>query len=173
LAPGEATRFRVLPQESSVEAEMRSRLHPVHASSRQLTGEVEGTFGEDGTTDLDRPHSARLAIPVASLLSGNRLQDMEMQRRLNVRQFPNISIDVTRVSRAGDGHFQADFRVEVMGKARDYQAPCELEVKDGRISVSGERSFDMRDFGVNPPRFLTMAMEPEVKVRIHMVASKE
>lgn len=152
---------------------MRSRLHPVHASSQQLSGVLVGSFAEDGTPDLHQPHSAQLELPVASLLSGNRLQDMEMQRRLNVRRFPNIAIAVSKVAAGGDGRFQADFRVEVMGQGREYQAPCDLQVKDGRISVSGERAFDMRDFGVNPPRFLTMAMEPEVKVRIHVVAAKE
>jgi hypothetical protein len=31
----------------------------------------------------------------------------------------------------------------------------------------------MRDFGVNPPRILTLKVEPEVNVEAHLVAEEE
>ena len=49
-----------------------------------------------------------------------------------------------------------------------------LVVPDGRsIELEGEASFDIRDFGMEPPRILMLKVEPEVRVTAHVVATKE
>ena len=39
--------------------------------------------------------------------------------------------------------------------------------------LAGETTFDMRDFGMEPPRILMLRVEPDVTVRVTIVAEKE
>jgi hypothetical protein len=36
----------------------------------------------------------------------------------------------------------------------------------------GEHTFDIRDFGMDPPKILMFRVEPEVNVRVEIVAEK-
>ena len=55
----------------------------------------------------------------------------------------------------------------------------EDEIHDRRWSTSrqlrlkGESTFDIRDFGMEPPKILMLKVQPEVKVRVEIVAEKE
>ena len=49
-----------------------------------------------------------------------------------------------------------------------------LEAMDGTMVVlAGERTFDVRDFGMEPPRILMLKVEPDVTVEVAIVAEKE
>ena len=40
----------------------------------------------------------------------------------------------------------------------------------GRLHVDGTHEFDIREFGMEPPRVLVMRVEPVVRIRIDVVA---
>ena len=44
---------------------------------------------------------------------------------------------------------------------------------DGTLQLEGESTFDIRDFGMEPPRILMLKVEPEVSVRVEIVAERE
>ena len=45
---------------------------------------------------------------------------------------------------------------------------------DGQtIQLGGKSSFDIREFGLQPPRMLLLKMEPEVEIRIEVFAVRE
>jgi hypothetical protein len=46
-------------------------------------------------------------------------------------------------------------------------------VDDDTIRLNGESTFDIRDFGMEPPRILMLRVEPEVVVRVEIVAVRE
>jgi polyisoprenoid-binding protein YceI len=168
------TRFRVVPGSSTVETEMRSSLHPIHAASGQLSGVIEGVLGADGKPDLQAPHGARLELPVESIRSGNRLQDMEMQRRMEARRWPAIRVTVRRVWPLDDtGRCRAQVEVGAHGRSREVEGEFSLRIDGGRATVEGEHVFDVRDFGLSPPRFLAFKVEPDVRVRVRVVAEEE
>ena len=49
-----------------------------------------------------------------------------------------------------------------------------IEVVDDRtIRLEGQSRFDIRDFGMEPPRILMLRVEPDVVVRVDIVATKE
>jgi hypothetical protein len=41
-----------------------------------------------------------------------------------------------------------------------------------RLTIDGELSVDIRDFGLKPPNLLIVKVEPVVRVRLHLVATK-
>jgi polyisoprenoid-binding protein YceI len=166
-------RFRIVPGRSRVETETRSNVHPIHAAASRLSGVIEGDIGPGGEPNFELPHRATLAVPIDAMESGNALQDMEMQRRMDARSYPHIEIVVNRAWKLpGDGQCRATFEVSAHGRSREYEEDFTLRVDGNKLFVDGEHTFDMRDFGVSPPRFLMMKVDPEVKVRMRIEAEE-
>jgi hypothetical protein len=46
-------------------------------------------------------------------------------------------------------------------------------VDDQTIKLTGGATFDIRDFGMEPPRILLLKVQPDVDVRVEIVAEKE
>ena len=167
-------RFRILSELSKVETQMTSNVHPIHATANDVSGAIEGDVGPDGLPDFGAPHRAHIRLPVEAMVSGNRLQDMEMQRRMDARRYPAIEVTVERAWLPGDdGRARASFEVSACGRSRSYEESFSMRLEGRRLVLEGEHAFDMRDFGVSPPRFLSLKVDPEVKVRMRLEAEEE
>ena len=60
------------------------------------------------------------------------------------------------------------------GVTRSYEDNMTVgEVDDRTVTLSGKATFDIRDFGMEPPRILMLKVQPEVSVRVEIVAQKE
>lgn len=168
------TRFKVVAGSSSVETEVRSSLHPIHGKATELTGEIEGDFDGAGPR-LDQPYHAWVEVPVEAIKSGNRLTEIEMQRRADVRRFPTIRFEVERVWQedgAGD-RYRAAVNVTAHGRTQSFEEDFRLRHDGRRLVLDGQHTFDMRDFGVDPPRLLTLKVDPQVRVSVRLVADQE
>lgn len=149
-------------------------MHPVQATSNSLSGSVDVELDDQGTPNLDAPYGARLRLPVESIKSGHGLQDREMYRRLDNRKYPDIGVELTGVESSDDhGHYKARAKITVRGQTREVDGEVDVIVDGDRLVVEGERSFDMRDFGMEPPRILMLKVEPDVMVRVRITAERQ
>ena len=41
------------------------------------------------------------------------------------------------------------------------------------LQLEGEATFDIRDFGMDPPKILLFRVEPDVRVKTHIVAARD
>lgn len=166
-------RFRVVSRDSPVTIDAVSTMHPVHATSTQLTGTIEVELDGSGAVDLASPHAAHLVLPVESLSSGHGVQDREMRRRLDTKRHPTITVDVAEATPADGGRLRASARVTVRGQTEALDGEVSLSVDGDRLVVEGEKRVDMRTFGIDPPRLLILKVEPEVTVRVRITADRE
>lgn len=165
--------FEIVPGESRLETEVRSSVHPIHSRSTELSGRIEGSFDGDGRPDLTQPHQARIELPVRSVASGNRLNDGEMLRRVDARRYPTLTFQVADVRKSEgseDGSYVGTVTVDAHGRTRRQEVPFHLVVDGDRLLLDAGHTFDMRDFGLQPPRIFTLKVEPEVQVTVHLVA---
>jgi polyisoprenoid-binding protein YceI len=122
------------------------------------------------------PHpTAQLSFPVNRLSSGNRLEDRELHTRIDARRYPTISGVLTAVVPVADeGRFLVRGDLSFRGMTRSAEDYMTLTAVDERtIRLAGESTFDVRDFGMEPPRILMLRVEPDVKVRVEIIAEKE
>ena len=162
-------RYRIVPERSQVldrcHVEPASDPH-AHRRARGLRRPRGARSG--GRIDLQscsRGRSCR--CPVERLWSGNRLEDRELQAR--DRRAP-VSRRSTACSPSmrDDGHRRPLPRVSgdltfrgVTNTLRgrdDHHA-----VDDGTLRLEGASTFDIRDFGMEPPRILMLRVEPDVE----------
>jgi polyisoprenoid-binding protein YceI len=153
----------------------RSNVHPIHSETGGLEGYVELEMGSDGALDAEAAPSGQVHLPVSRLSSGNRMEDREMQRRIDARRYPTIDGALRSMVPDGEGgSYRVAGDVTFRGVMRQYEDQMTLHAVDDRtIRLAGTSRFDIRDFGMEPPRVLILRVEPEVDVRVEILAVKE
>jgi len=142
--------------------------------ANEVRGLIEGDFDEAGRPRLDVAHGAWVEIPVEAIRSGSRLADVEMRRRAEARHFPTIRFEVSRAWAVdGTERLRAALAVTAHGRTRPIEEDFVLRLDGELLVVEGEHTFDMRDFGVSPPRIFTLEVDPKVRVRLRLVAEEE
>jgi polyisoprenoid-binding protein YceI len=152
-----------------------SSLHPIHTETHGLEGTFEADLLESGRLDPAVAPRAKLELAVRLLSSGNPFYDRELQRRTEARKFPFISGQLTSMKQIdGEGRYLVAGDVTFRGATRSIEGEMTLTTPDDRtVCLEGEHTFDIRDFGMQPPRILTLRVHPEVAVRVTIFASRE
>lgn len=167
-------RYRIVPERSQVWIEARSTLHPIHSHTNGLEGWLELTVEGGSRLDLAAPPAAHVEFPVDQLRSGNPLETRELRRRIDARRYPRITGDLTAMDATdAEGRYRVSGDVTFMGRTRTYEDEVTLSVSTTGLTVTGEATFDVRDFGMEPPRVLMLRVEPDVKVRVEITAEAE
>jgi len=167
-------RYRIVPERSRLWVEARSSLHPINVDTRGLEGFVEVETSGEADGSAVRPVAGRVEIDTDRLQTGNPLYDRELERRLEARKFSRVRGDVREVTPVGGNRYRVRGDLSLHGVTRSVDGQVTLRVVDERrVQVEGERVFDMRDFGLEPPRILMLRVHPDVKVRGRVVAERE
>ena len=96
-------------------------------------------------------------------------------RRIDVKRYPMIDGVLTGIERVGDnGRYRVRGDLEFRGVSRPCEDEMTIEVVDHTtLKLGGESTFDVRDFGMEPPRILMLRVEPDVTVRVEIVATAD
>ena len=167
-------RYRVVPERSEVVIDVRSNVHPIHQRATGVEGFVEFTTHADGSRDLEAGAAAELVLAVDRLRARNPLETAELRRRIDARRFPVITgrLDSMRAT-AVVGSYLARGDVTFRGVTRPAEDEIRMTDLDaGALRIEGTHEFDIREFGMEPPRVLMMRVEPLVTVRIDVVAEQ-
>jgi polyisoprenoid-binding protein YceI len=166
------THYRILAARSRVWIEARSNVHAINTEAVGLEGWLDIDMGDHKITGLDS--HGRVEFPVANLKSGNTMEDRELQRRIDARSHPKISGDL-RTMRATQEpmRYLVGGDVTFRGVTRTYEGEMSLQnIDDRTVGLTGESTFDIRDFGMEPPRILLLKVHPEVVVRVEVIAEE-
>jgi polyisoprenoid-binding protein YceI len=168
-------RYRIDPARSRVAIDATSSLHPIHSETDGLEGWIELDVDGGGRIDPALAPRAHLELPVDKLRSGNAMEDRELRRRVDARRFPTISGDLTTMEALdADGHYRVRGDVTFKGVTRPSEDDMTVAHDgDGMLRLRGSSVFDIRHFGMDPPRILMLKVAPEVKVTVDIVAQKE
>jgi polyisoprenoid-binding protein YceI len=167
-------RYRIVPERSHVYIDAKSSLHPIHSTTDGLEGLVEFEFGSDGEVDLSNKPVGKLSLAVTKLSSGNRMEDRELHKRIDSRRFPTIEGVLDQMEPAGKEAYQVTGEITFRGVTKTHQDQMTIHVADEQtIELEGKSRFDIREFGMEPPKMLMLKVDPEVDVRVDIIAVKE
>ncbi len=172
------TTYRVDPSQSRVWVEARSNVHPINSSTDGLQGYVEFESplgGERAANDVGVLTGGRLSLPVTQLTSGNPFEDRELRRRIDAKRYPTIDGELRRAEPGDDeGSWLVSGDLTFRGVTRTFQDLVVVTSADpATVKLTGQSCFDVRDFGMDPPRILMLRVEPDVTVRIDLTAKRE
>jgi polyisoprenoid-binding protein YceI len=167
-------RFRILPERSRIWVDARSSLHPIRVETTGLRGHLDAIL-VDGALSAGSSTTGSVEIEADRMKSGNSLYDYELERRLEARKYPFIRGTVREVKPLGDGQrYRVLGQLEFHGVTRPVEGEVRLRMLDDRtLEIEGERVFDLREYGLDPPRILMLKVYPDVRVRAQVVAEQE
>ena len=113
--------------------------------------------------------AGHVEVAVDQLRTGNRLIDRETRRRIDSRRHPTISGELTDPVTV-DGHTAAlAGAVSFLGERVDVQGTVVIRSRpDGGLVLTGEAEFDVRRWGLAPPRLFVLKVDAEVSVSVQL-----
>jgi DNA-binding PadR family transcriptional regulator len=174
VAPARRSRFCLIPDRSVVLIEVRSTVGPLSFGSIGVTGSIDAALSA-GVVDHAAPPTARIHIDVSGLRSGNRLYDAELRRRIDADRFPTATVELRECGRPAPGNrYRLEGELTFHGVTRPASGTVIVESPaDGRLVITGEQAFDIRDFAIPSPTMLMLRIYPDVRVRLHAEAYME
>jgi polyisoprenoid-binding protein YceI len=164
--------FRIDPNRSRVWIEARSSMHPIQGEAEGLEGSIDADMA-DGRIDVAGDPKIQIELPVEKLKSGKKLEDAEMLRRIDARRFPKITGETTELKES-NGRYRIRGDLTFHGVTRQVEGEVTISSPDERsLVIEGEQTFDIRDFGVEPPKILMLKVHPDVRVRVKLFAEQE
>lgn len=162
-------RFTWTP-DSTVQIQAKSSMHPIEGETNAVTGEAVVEV-KDGEFVLEPPPSGYVEMAIEALESGHKLQDREMRRRVEAKKYPTIRYDLKEAS-GGPHNFKVLGSLTFHGVTQQFAEDATARLDGDTLYVEGEHTFDIRDFGVKPPKILTLQVYPEVHVVARLVGRK-
>lgn len=160
------TRYEIVARTSTAVVRARSSMGPVIFETVGLEGTVDVTV-VDGRVDLRCPVAASIRVPMRDLRSGNDLFDSELARRIESRVHPWTTLRLDTADLQPDGSYRLSGVMAFHGVERVVTGAVTVERADAtRLVVSGEKTFDIRDFQVPAPTMLMLKIYPEVQVAL-------
>ena len=164
------TRFEIDPESSEVRIDGSSSVHPIRASAKGLSGWVELDTSRAGLAD-DTRVAGEVRIEVDRLRSGNSLVDRETRRRIDARRYPEIVGTVTTSETTGPGRLALTGVIAFRGEECEVSGEVGVSIEGDMIVIEGSQDFDVRDWGLQPPKLALLRVHPVVEVRIRVVAT--
>ncbi|GEM_PF-2694349 len=161
-APG-FQRFVVDAKQSEVGFDGTSTLHDFVGRSRSLIGELHVDPAR-----LSSTAGGQLLVAGMTLDTDSEGRDEEMHETLEVNRYPNIVLTVDSLSGSLEnwqGQLSARVTFDIHGIKRSHTVPVTLSPM-GRhgFQVSGELEFSIEDHDLDPPGFLFVSMDEQIKV---------
>ena len=155
-----------------VVARARSSVHDTAAILGRVTGTIEAdldALAEDGGVRVT------IAVDLTTAEAGDFLRTRKLRGDLDTRRYPEARFSLTRVvelDRDAGGRFEATGEGVLAWRDRELviQARGSGAIDPTRIEAKATFSLDIRDAGVEPPKFLMLKVEPEVAVEVKLVA---
>jgi polyisoprenoid-binding protein YceI len=169
------SRYRIAPERSQVWIDARSNVHPIHSATDGLEGYVDLEFDQAGSVSPSSSPAGKLSLAVSRLSSGNRMEDREMQKRIDARRYPTIDGVLGRIEPNGEAcSYKVSGDITFRGVSRPHEDDMHIRaIDDQTVQLDGSSRFDIRDFGMEPPRMLILKVDPDVEVRVEIFAVKE
>jgi hypothetical protein len=168
-----AARYAVSSSESPLVVDARSTLHSVRATTSALTGYVVAGWNDDGTLASAPQPVMHVEFPIDQVRSGNAMQDREMRKLVDSVRFPKVAADLRSVELlSSPNRYKASGEITLAGRARSYGGEFTIANAGESVTVDGELSLDIRDFGLKPPSLLILKVDPVLQVRLRLVARK-
>jgi len=167
-----ATRYVVSSRESSLTVDARSTLHSVRATGSGLTGYVVAGW-DDGSLGTTSQPAMHIEFPIDQIRSGNATQDREMRKLVDAARFPRVAADLRSVTLiVPPNRYKASGDITFVGRARAYDGEMIIAGDADSVTVDGEVTLDIRDFGLRPPSFFILKVDPVLTIRLRLVARK-
>ena len=164
-----AVRFELDPDRSEVSIAGSSSVHPINARASGLEGWLDLSMTRSGVAATPSA-TGSVRIAVERLSSGNPLIDVETRRRMDAGRFPEIVGTVTGSRRLAPDRLGLAGDIALRGEVQPVTGELAITLDGDELHLAGEQVFDVRAWGLKPPRIGLLRVHPEVTVHLEATA---
>ncbi len=130
------------------------------------------TLHEEGAT-------VSFTVPLKTLETGIALRDKHMKERyLEVDRYPQAVLMVpwsaVRLPEPGRAHSQVvTGTLTLHGQSREVQVRCDLKHNGDRYEVRSQVPINMKDFGIETPRYMGLSVKPDIETVVTFSFKKD
>ena len=144
-------------------------MHPIRAAATGLTGWLDCTTTATGLVE-GTAVSGFVEIALDALASGNRLVDMETRRRADAKRHPRITGEILAGHAASPEIIAIEGAIEFRGEQVIVEGGVDvIEASDRRLVIQGAAIFDVRWWGLEPPRLALLRVDHDIEVTVQIV----
>lgn len=111
-----------------------------------------------GTLDKGKIKNIQFTVPVETLVSGKNVMDENMKEAMESEQYPNIVFKSSTIETLY-GNAEVRGQLTIKDVTKTITIPMSVQ-KDGEgFSIQGFTQINMRDYGVEPPKFMLGAVK--------------
>lgn len=162
-------RYELDPERSQVWIEGSSSIHPIRASATGLHGWIELEDPADGLGSSPRV-AGEVRIAVDRLKSGNPLVDAETRRRIDAGRHPEIVGAVAGSTGLGDDRVGLGGTIAFRGEVQPVEGELHITADGDELRLAGTQRFDVRRWGLQPPKIGLLRVHPDIDVRFEAIA---
>lgn len=153
--------FEIDASAASITFSASSSVHAIR-SVGTVSGWIEASVVDHGFGEGQELRGG-LEVPVDGLSSGNPLIDREMKRRIDSGVHPVISATIDETLGVTGSRATITGTIDFLGASTLVEG--EIVLRPGPV-LAGAGEFDVRWWGLEPPRLLMVRVEPIVTVEI-------
>ena len=150
--------------ENSVKITMSgtSTLHEWDMMSTE--GDFEGKINKNSITDI------KFVVPVESLVSGKSAMDRNTYEALESEKYPNIIFEAESITTL-NGNDEVKGKMTIHNVTKEVVIPMAVSHSEGEYILQGFIQLQMRDFNIEPPKFMMGAVKTGEVVSVKFVVS--
>jgi polyisoprenoid-binding protein YceI len=147
-----------------------STIHDWTETVEQFNGAVNATVNGNQLTQIS---SSTLTIKVASIKSGKSGMDDNTYKALKSKKHPNITYKLASVNITGNTATLTG-SLTIAGVTKTVKFKTNYTITNGVIKFTGAHTFNMTDFGIDPPTAVmgTIKTGDEVTVKFNLAYKK-
>lgn len=156
--------------DSFVQISADSSVHPITAEIRGLRGQATCDVS-NGALTPGPGTSGWIEGDVSQMETGKKLEDIALRKQIDAKRFPSVRYEVRGVEGAG-ASLKVSGAFTFHGETQQFTEECQARLEGGQLVVDADHTVDIRDFGVKPFKVLTLSIQPEVRLTLHLVGSE-
>lgn len=162
-----AQEFGLVNKTSSMTVLGTSSLHDWEIDAEEQSGKI--VFNDLATGEIGQ---LQVTVVAESLKSGKSGMDKNTYKALKTNDYKNISFElaeVTQTTSKGGGNYAVSAKgdLTIAGVTKRIPIQFSLKVNGNKITLTGEKSFNMTNFNIEPPKALlgTITTGDEVTIK--------
>lgn len=167
----QAQEFNLNNKESTLTVYGTSSLHDWHVIAETKSGKL--VFENLETGELSK---CDFTVFAESLKSGKKSMDKNTYKALNTDAHKNISfqlVDVKDIAKKGAGKFllKCTGNLTITNTKKLIPIEFNVNITDGKVSLTGEKTMKMTDFNIEPPKALfgTITTGDDITIKFNTI----
>ena len=154
----------------------QARVESVGSASATFDAAGPGGLNIRGkTSDLTASEASgkvKVVVALGKLDTGINLRDQHMRNNyLEVGKYPNATVEVKRdelkfPSKKADSSGHVPGSMTLHGVTKPVTLDYSARLRGDKVAVDGSTTIDMRDYGINVPRYLGVGVDPNVSINV-------